>query len=385
MTNLTIESILDIGYLTSEKGLSPVNERMTNFSTTFGILTLLPEIASVPIFSIAILIMYHGVEIEHPIYSVLFFNLIFPFFVNLIIISSAFASNMKIFLNVSAFGNMICLLHHHTCWMVLSGLRYAYIVNPDWLHSTWPDVKCLRCFSLTIVYFSFTLVVTLVLSILLVFAVPYGWPKIHFYAIPHNSKVTIVLLILIAYHIPTLCSFVLYILLVFATTNKLSKVGVLPKGENKQVSINLDNSNLENVETNSTVDICGINVGRDIPLFNEPPSQSSIINFPHEERSDIESNILVEQNARAFQELISALRSLKTNLLVFFVGMITGFIIYLLPVSYQEELNLSLSSVQKLIFPVLTTMANFGTIRSVCKEFLAKLCDRDEVVSLIWH
>jgi len=157
---------------------------MENFSSKFGIFTLLPEIVSLPIFGTAIVIMYQGVEIEHPVYSVLFNNLVFPFFVNIVIICSAFPSNMKIFLNVSVFGNMISLLHHHSSWMVLSGLRYAYIVKPDWLHSTWPDVKHLRCISLATVYISFTLFVSLALSIFLVFSVPYGWPNIHFYANP---------------------------------------------------------------------------------------------------------------------------------------------------------------------------------------------------------
>ena len=151
----------------------------------------------------------------------------------------------------------------------------------------------------------------------------------------------------------------------------------------------INNFNSANVEMSSTVDVNGIYVGRGIPLpklQNEPiGSQLSIINFPEEERSGPEINIFVEQNARAIQEQISALRSLKTNLVVFFVGMIAGFIIYLFPTRYQEQLNLVLSSLQKLLFPVLTTVANFGTIRSVIKLFLGKLCDTHQVFPLIWQ
>ena len=192
MANSTIISILDMVSLSSEEEGSAVKERMSNFSTAFGIFTLLPELVSLPIFAGAILIMYQGVEIEHPVFSVILNNLMFPLFVNLVIICSAFPSNMKIFLNVSAFGNMVCLLHHHTSWMVLSGLRYAYIVKPEWLHSTWPDVKRLRYLSVATVYISFALIVTLSLSIFLILAVPFGWPNIHFYAFPHSAKVTIV-------------------------------------------------------------------------------------------------------------------------------------------------------------------------------------------------
>jgi hypothetical protein len=85
------------------------------------------------------------------------------------------------------------------------------------------------------------------------------------------------------------------------------------------------------------------------------------------------------------QEQICAMRSLKTNLIVFFVGMIAGFFIYLFPDKYHEQLNMFFSSLQKLLFPVLTTVANFGTIRSVIKLFLAKLCVADQFFSIIWQ
>ena len=77
MTNSTIKNILKL--FSGAEG-SSVKERMTNFSSAFGILTLLPELVSLQIFAGAILIMYHAVEIEHPVYSGLFNNLTFPFF-----------------------------------------------------------------------------------------------------------------------------------------------------------------------------------------------------------------------------------------------------------------------------------------------------------------
>ena len=95
--------------------------------------------------------------------------------------------------------------------------------------------------------------------------------------------------------------------------------------------------------------------------------------------------ISFEQNTKVIQEQISALRSLKTNLVVFFVAMITGFVIYVFPLSYQEQLNLVLSSLQKLLFPILTTVANFGTIRNAIRLFLENVCAKDQVISLIWH
>jgi hypothetical protein len=274
MTNTTIESILDPKLLTCEV------ERMANFGNTLSILTLLTELVSLPVLAGAILIMFQGVEINHPVYSVLFDNLIFSFFITAITIISAFASNIKIFLNVSAFGNMISLLHHHSSWMVLSGLRYAYIVKPDWLHSTWPDVKRLRNMSVAIVYIFLIVFVALAFSILLVFAVPFGWPKIHFWAIPYHEKVKIVGIFLIAHHIPALFGLLIYILLVYATTYKLTKIGVLQNEEIRQVtnniniSSNINDHNSENVEMSSSYDISGIYVGREnISQLNEPRCQ----------------------------------------------------------------------------------------------------------------
>jgi len=86
------------------------------------------------------------------------------------------------------------------------------------------------------------------------------------------------------------------------------------------------------------------------------------------------------------QEQICAMRSLKTNLIVFFVGMIAGFFIYLFPDKYHEQLNMFFCHfVQKLLFLVLTTEANFRTIRSVIKLLLVKLCVTDQFFSLIWQ
>jgi len=164
-------------------------------------------------------------------------------------------------------------------------------------------------------------------------------------------------------------------LLIFATTIKLSKVGVVQNEDNFQSLNNMDSSNLGNAATSSIIEVNEIYEVREIPL-------PSLLN---EEISSSERNLSVEKNDKVMQEQISALRSLKTNLVVFFVGVITGFIIYLFPIRYQEQLNLILSSLQKLLFPLLTTVANFGTIRTVMKLFLANVCSTDQVISLIWH
>ncbi len=138
-------------------------------------------------------------------------TLIFLLFFTVLIICSAFPSNMKIFINVSGFGNMISLLHHHSSWMVLSGLRYAYIVKPDWLHSTWPDVRRLNIISMSIVYFTLIISLVLELYILNLLAEPYGFPKVPLWAISHDAKVKIGLIVNLIHSIPAFCSLLIYI------------------------------------------------------------------------------------------------------------------------------------------------------------------------------
>ena len=122
----------------------------------------------------------------------------------------------------------------------------------------------------------------------------------------------------------------------------------------------------------------GIFVGEETTLIN-------VIDFLMEETAISEIMHTDEHNARAMQEQTSALKSLQTNLVVFLVGMTAAIITYQFPDNYQEQLSLANASLQKLLFPTLTTVANFGTIRSVSKVFLAKLFLTDQVKPSVLH
>ena len=84
---------------------------------------LLPEIIALPIFGIGIYVMNKGVEIGHPVYSVLFLNLIFPCFMTIIILSTSFVLDIAQWKVIAAIVNMISMLYHHSSWVVLSVLR----------------------------------------------------------------------------------------------------------------------------------------------------------------------------------------------------------------------------------------------------------------------
>ncbi len=88
--------------------------------------------------------MYNGIDIEHPVFRVLFCNLIAAFFlsaVNLV----AFPFNLEIKYSTIVTGtNASCLIFHCCCWFVVSLLRYLYIIHKDWLLNRYPDPKYLN-------------------------------------------------------------------------------------------------------------------------------------------------------------------------------------------------------------------------------------------------
>jgi hypothetical protein len=72
-------------------------------------------------------------------------------------------------------------------------------------------------------------------------------------------------------------------------------------------------------------------------------------------------------------ERVSAMRSLKTNLImVLFVGLSTLFLT--IPSKmWQTYFCIVDTSIEKALLPIVTTMANFGTVQSVARQFWKKV------------
>jgi hypothetical protein len=106
----------------------PVSESTLIFWTPGKcLLVLLPEYFALPIFAVSIYAMNRGVEVDHPIYSVLLFNLVFPTFATLVIVSASFFVNVNNWKTISSVVNLISMLYHHSSWAVLSALRHAMV------------------------------------------------------------------------------------------------------------------------------------------------------------------------------------------------------------------------------------------------------------------
>ena len=335
-----------------------------NVETSFDLrlLAVVVEMASLPILAVAIYVVYVGVEIDHPVFRLIFNNLIVAFIDAAVIVSTAVFADTKTIIQILAFGNLITLLHHHSTWMILSGLRYAYIVEPDWLHSKFPDAQQLRRLSVGSVSLSFLLIVGIVLAILIGSIVPLGWPRISFFLdVSWREKSSIIAAVSAAYHFPTFVSLIFYITLVRKTSEKVSRIGVEPAS------------------------VCPISV---ISGLSETTIRQSEISFSPEEPArelsgktpqPIRANGFFSspedlEKSRTIDEKISALRSLKTNLVVFACGLGCSVFIYSMPARYQESLNLVGTSLAKTMFPLLTSLASFGTVRSVGRNFFKNTC-----------
>ena len=89
--------------------------------------------------------MYHGVEINHPIFAVLFLDLSMAWaFTTLDLAAFAFVATPK-FVTISNSGSVMSLMFHCSCWCVASVVRYVYIVHENRLHDVMPNhrTQCL--------------------------------------------------------------------------------------------------------------------------------------------------------------------------------------------------------------------------------------------------
>ena len=68
-------------------------------------------------------------------------------------------------------------------------------------------------------------------------------------------------------------------------------------------------------------------------------------------------------------ERLAAMRSLKTNLILILFFFSTNLFLLIPSINWQLFFGVSNTSFQKTLVPIATTMANFGTIRSVCSQY----------------
>ena len=178
-----------------DKFLSPNGIQITSMVSIANIGFILPDVMNIILLIVSLVLMYKGIEILHPIYGCLFCNLG----------SALLTSVTEIFLLVlvtefrtTTIIKACCtfyILFHCSTWAIISILRYAYIVHPDWLHDKFLDHRVLLITSLVLIYSSFMMCGTAIVGVI----VYCGWPYIEAYEMDISRKLACILTSLTSY------------------------------------------------------------------------------------------------------------------------------------------------------------------------------------------
>jgi ABC-type transport system involved in multi-copper enzyme maturation permease subunit len=166
--------------------------------------------------------MYNGVEIEHPVFRVLFCNLIVSFISSAVnIIAYPIEKNIKYSTIING-NNYFCLLFHCCCWLVVSLLRFIYIIHKHWLLTKFPDQKILNRFAVALVFFTYLFCLLIVLSVSMLC----GWPRLKSFEMPMPQR-AITVGTLLGIYILLVCSSCSFYLLILRKRGRLrnNKVG----------------------------------------------------------------------------------------------------------------------------------------------------------------
>lgn len=91
------------------------------------------EIPNTGLLTFSVYLFYAGIEIKHPVYGVLFFDLLVTLASSVINVAVfPFVKTVR-FNNLVNGNSVVCLLFHCGSWCVVSALRYAFIVHHDWM------------------------------------------------------------------------------------------------------------------------------------------------------------------------------------------------------------------------------------------------------------
>jgi len=141
-------------------------------------------------FNIGVLIfslwqMYLGIEVGHPVYATLFCNLMFVLFVSIVeLILTPFLNQIRVETLIKS-SSGFCGLFHISTWLVMSALRYGYIVHSDWVHKTFSDTRTLAVMSITAVFLIFGISMSILVSTLIV----NGWPYLAVTEMDQEAKI----------------------------------------------------------------------------------------------------------------------------------------------------------------------------------------------------
>jgi hypothetical protein len=138
-----------------------------------NVVLLLPEYANIFLFFVGIFGMFNGVEISHPIFSVLFTNLVMGLISTFLNIFGYIFLSFDRYVGYSNGCNGLFLSFHCSVWCITSILRYIYVLHSDWIDEKFADQRKLSFISVASVFILFAILVLPPV----VFAISFGKSK----------------------------------------------------------------------------------------------------------------------------------------------------------------------------------------------------------------
>jgi hypothetical protein len=130
-----------------------VNETVVNSEPMYVPICL--ELLNIILLTTFICVIYFGIEISHPVYAVLFCNLVIALassLTNVLIFPVLKNINYTNLLNGNS---VVCLLFHICSWCILSVLRYLYIIHKSWIEEKFPKPVTFLLWSIFGVFYLF--------------------------------------------------------------------------------------------------------------------------------------------------------------------------------------------------------------------------------------
>lgn len=125
---------MDSNYTTSQ-----FLDSMNEITPASRIALVLPEYINAILLSLSIHGMYQGIEIKHPLYTILFTKLIIVLMTSLVDVIGYALLPFKNFVMLSNVMNIVSYLYHSSGWCLASILRYIYIFHESWIPTTVPN------------------------------------------------------------------------------------------------------------------------------------------------------------------------------------------------------------------------------------------------------
>jgi amino acid transporter len=180
-----------------------------------------PECVNIVLLSTGIFQMFKGIEIDHPVFNILFLNLIITLVSSLINILAfplpfPLPNNVKYSTIVNA-TNGLTMLFHCCCWAVVSALRYVYTMKKNWLEEHYPDQKQIKYLSTVLLACLYIFCAGTDLSVVAMF----GWPSYKIFETKYFQILISVSTVLGIYIALLGISFVFYILMLCQSKNKV--------------------------------------------------------------------------------------------------------------------------------------------------------------------